>query len=228
MCGITTGKEKKCYWDCTKADIATILRREAQVAKKPECLLDCFPSDHCINSLLVDYVAARGICAEGFFGTVGQLGPWNLSSVPCSTHPQTPLVLSSGLCRQETEDKLVMEECISTVFTTPSLIFDTLNNLVLNMCTNDVWNAWLQYQRERERESWRNSSNPYGPRYIAPPTLVEKSSGMTGTSLLGPALHVEGLKPPSYCGGRFRCRAPNGQCCLLAQDTNGLVCPLSC
>ena len=184
MCGITTGKEKKCYWDCTKADIATILRREAQVAKKPECLLDCFPSDHCINSLLVDYVAARGICAEGFFGTVGQLGPWNLSSIPCSTQ-LSPLVLTSGLCRQETEDKLVMEECLSTVFTTPSLIFDTLNNLVLNMCTNDVWNVWLQYQRALFID------NPLGPRIMKKVKNAGESLNNSSISRIPPVVREE-------------------------------------
>ena len=59
----------------------------------------------------------------------------------------------------------------------------------------------------------------------------------TITSVLGPALGVAGLAglglaglglmTSSDCGGRFRCRAPTGQCCLLAQDQNLSGCNMS-
>ena len=46
QCGLTTGGQQECYWDCQmfSADFTT-----GPIAVDPVCLSDCFPPDHCVT-----------------------------------------------------------------------------------------------------------------------------------------------------------------------------------
>ena len=60
QCGLTTGGQEECYWDCLRI----FLRGTVPVAENSECLMDCFPEDHCALFLLEDYSTEGGICAQ--------------------------------------------------------------------------------------------------------------------------------------------------------------------
>ena len=148
QCGLTTGGQEECYWDCQRFYLAVYL--QGTVAQNPECVADCFPEDHCAFSLLEDYSTAGGICAEGLFQYDAEIpNPWPLSSTSC-TAVNTPPTLTGGLCRPQTEAKLLMDDdCLSTISQMPSIIYYTIFNLVLNMCNDNVFQHWYQYRREQ-------------------------------------------------------------------------------
>ena len=66
QCGLTTGGQQECYWDCQAfyADFTT-----GVIAVDPVCLADCFPPNHCVNSLLEDFTTNGGICGDGLYAS---------------------------------------------------------------------------------------------------------------------------------------------------------------
>ena len=137
QCGLTTGGQPECHWDCTRK----FLPLDVPIVADPECLTDCFPEEPCVLSLIEDYSASGGICGQEVTG----YWPWPISPTPCSS---VGGILTSGLCRAETETLLLDENCISNVFKMTSIVYDTIINLVRNMCKDEVYQRWYQYQRD--------------------------------------------------------------------------------
>ena len=59
LCGIPTGGSQECNWDCK-------LGYQGYVFSNPECLKDCFPTNHCVNRILKDFIEAGGICDKNY------------------------------------------------------------------------------------------------------------------------------------------------------------------
>lgn len=141
QCGLTTGGQQECYWDCQSfsADFTT-----GPIAVEPECLADCFPPDHCVNFLLEDFTANGGICSNGLFASsFSDRNPWPVSQTSCVQNPI--FELTSGVCSPETEAKLITNECLKTSFKQTNFVFITLYNLVQNSCSQNVTNAWDRF-----------------------------------------------------------------------------------
>ena len=138
-CGLTTGGREECWWDCglQRVDGDTYLL-------PPSCLADCFPTDHCLSSLLADYQAAGGICQGGYMDR-NYPGVFPVSDQTCEFDVNqfgwTTLV--RGLCSERTQELLQdQENCIIPIYSQKPSIKLTTENLIRSMCDQQIWSQF--------------------------------------------------------------------------------------
>lgn len=163
QCGLTTGGQEECWWDCHRE------RKQfpespgvfTSVITNPSCLSDCYPADHCLNSLLEDYKAVGGLCKGSYLDTaLPGVFPTSLEpceffnpddcdctctfeeivssqcQVDCCYKFETDIVV--GLCSQRTKQLLRdQENCVHPLWSENFRL--TIQNLVLSLCDYDTW-----------------------------------------------------------------------------------------
>lgn len=140
MCGVTTGGEPECYFDC----ISTFNLKEPSVRliKDLSCLEDCFKDDigkKCLRNLITD-VEDKGVCNVGSnTGVNPGAGVYeaNSSCTQYSPNPLQPNIIS-GTCGEETENALLADECRQFIRQQPPIILNTATELISSACTNTV------------------------------------------------------------------------------------------
>ena len=117
----------------------------------PACLLDCFPSGHCLSSLLLDYTAAGGVCGGSY---ISQYYPdlWPASDMNCTFLEKTDKKFTDkddyqikvGICSKRTEKLLYdQDNCIRTLYEQSENILVSLQTLIWSSCT---WDAWQDFK----------------------------------------------------------------------------------
>ena len=71
MCGLTTGGNENCEWDCINGNYEVGgIQIASSLYSNIECLRDCFSEeDHCVVKVLNDFENAGGICGESYFSS---------------------------------------------------------------------------------------------------------------------------------------------------------------
>ena len=117
-------------------------------------MADCFPSDHCANNIIRDFLRAGGVCPAPF--GAGPLGPANnpypVASVPCDyvdNHPDFDYVPHNvkGIFSEETLTSLMADDeaCMFDVYTKSITVFNTIGGLVLSSANFAVSKHWLVF-----------------------------------------------------------------------------------
>ena len=154
MCGITTGGQDECWWDCAiisdpSLEIYTLWT--AQAIANPECLRDCFSkttgrwrrqksSDSTCFAKLIEDVTSKGTCDTGnnpaakFNETINLWG-WHELDNDCTL---AGTEITKGTCSTSTERDLQTKGCAKLLAQQPNIIKNTLVNLVLHSCTDHV------------------------------------------------------------------------------------------
>ena len=147
VCGITTGGEENCEWDCISF---------LGFYKNPECLIDCFDENHCAFKALKDYESAGGICGGSDFGQYVQI----LQILPTTTKQCEYVTVmkiidsvnvnrtytSRGIFTQATLDLLIQNEtCIYDVHRKSPLVFNTLELLMFSSSNLEVFQFWSYF-----------------------------------------------------------------------------------
>ena len=129
-----------CFADCEGVG-------KGQFLKHPGCLVDCFPDDHCLTSLVRDF---RGVC-PGSYPSKYFPQLWFTSDTSCSFLEEGDLHFSAsdpyrikrGLCSAETEALLLdQEDCVQPLLSQRDDILNSLNILIWSTCTWQAWQAW--------------------------------------------------------------------------------------
>ena len=134
-CGVTTGGEEECYWDCRKhgyhkeyVDLVQDFAFAAIVYSNPECMRDCFPQNHCMHTLLDFYSFNGGIC------------PTPLAYQSNLPYPTANLVncflnfnpfQGTGLCGDWRADQTCFDD-IGAI--NPPVVSYTFKNIYYNLC----------------------------------------------------------------------------------------------
>ena len=138
MCGMTTGGEAECYFDCE-----TVYNRRdpaARLIKNLDCLEDCFDDEmgeRCIGKLLDD-IKMNGVCDLSSNDDIDPgSGVYQTNFTACAQYSNKPLEpnIIIGTCSQETEDNLVKPECRQLILQQPGVILNTVTELKNSGCT---------------------------------------------------------------------------------------------
>ena len=116
----------------------------------PACLLDCFPSNHCLSSLLLDYTGAGGVCGGSY---VSKFYPdlWPSSDRSCTFlqhqystgEADDDFQIKEGICSKETEALLLdKEKCVDTLYDQAESILVSLQTLIWATCSWDTVRAF--------------------------------------------------------------------------------------
>ena len=145
-----------CFADCEGVG-------KGQFLKHPGCLVDCFPDDHCLTSLVSDF---RGVC-PGSYPSKYFPQLWFTSDTSCSFLEEGDLHFSSsdryqikrGLCSAETEALLLdQENCVQPLLSQRDDIVNSLNTLIWSTCTWQTWQAWTK----ATTTTTKPSTEPFG------------------------------------------------------------------
>jgi len=133
-CGLTTGGQEECYFDCLSVPAnLTILGYQRYVVKDPACLRDCFSGDpkdpsFCLHTLLED-ILRKGMCRDDTFLN------YTLSD-QCVISGND---IVKGTCSGQTEDLLLnSEECFRSAVEQPTLVQNSVFMMIHNSCTEDI------------------------------------------------------------------------------------------
>ena len=115
----------------------------------PACLMDCFPSGHCLSSLLLDFTGAGGVCGGSY---VSKFYPdlWPSSDRSCtflehqhSSGEDDDFQIKEGICSKETEALLMnQEKCVDTLYDQAESILVSLQTLIWATCSWDTVRAF--------------------------------------------------------------------------------------
>ena len=135
QCGIPAGGTN-CELDC---------ERSGDVYKDPACLRDCL-TPTCFALLMEDHANADGVCANSTGHTENN---WPVSNTLCKMGQEpifnseyyylgefqyqfnipTRQVIVEGLCRNETVQQLIQQQCMNDIFSLPSHLSNTILSL---------------------------------------------------------------------------------------------------
>ena len=156
MCGLTTGGREECWWSCTirRAEHQSNPGLVFQFIVNPSCLAQCFPPDHCLNSLLEDYQTAGGVCSGSYLDRFyPELYP--VSDQSCELHdPPEDSHVKRGLCSNRTEELLRdQESCIQPIWRQKSTIYSTISYIIRSLCQQDIFNDFVLDSTETNSEN---------------------------------------------------------------------------
>jgi len=140
MCGLTTGGEAECYFDCLT--VPNERNPSFPLIGDLNCLDDCFQDElgmFCMRRLLDD-VKEKGVCnLDSNQGVNSNSGVYmtNNNCAQYSPRPEEPDI-SIGTCSEETEENLVNNTCRQYILQLPPLILNTATELINSACSSDV------------------------------------------------------------------------------------------
>ena len=167
MCGITTGGQDECWWDCI---IISAQQVYGQAVTNPECLRDCFlnttiSEDDCF-ALLIEDVTSKGTCKTGD-NPAEVLNIWGFSELgnncdlverpaPDYGGDSTFMNIISGTCSSETEESLKATSCIKFLEKQPEIVKNTIELLIQYSCSKALYDFITSSQSQLgERSSHR-------------------------------------------------------------------------
>ena len=135
-CGITTGGEENCEWDCIPTPFGGYYIN-------PECLIDCFDENHCAFKALKDYEAAGGICKESNLTYFGRFLPTTTTKCEYVKYGFFQIT-SRGIFSQATLDLLMQNEtCIYDVYKKSVKMYSTFQILMFTSSSMEVLQLWF-------------------------------------------------------------------------------------
>merc|ERR1712016_71818 len=99
------GGRRNCVWDCEHTNTSIYFYQD------PSCLRDC-NSPSCLTLVMRDYKDYEGVC-KGSYGA--RRHGWPRSDTDCEVSEKFPYEVERGLCREDTVEALVQQECINEV-----------------------------------------------------------------------------------------------------------------
>ena len=147
MCGITTGGNENCEWDCISG---TLYAFENSIYSNIECLRDCFSDeDHCVSKVLNDFENAGGICGESYFGSLQNTFPTaeNECKYTEVVNEQNIAIsyTTEGIFSEDTLISLNTDECIFDVHRKSPLIYNTIQLLVVSSSNIQTFKFWITF-----------------------------------------------------------------------------------
>ena len=115
VCGLTTGGDKNCEWDCYSRYYSV------PYYSNPECLLDCFEDNTCGKRAIQEYIEAGGLCGGSssydLFFNYGNISP-NIECqyVTIDVNGNMLEFTTAGIFSQDTLKLLQEDECILDVY----------------------------------------------------------------------------------------------------------------
>ena len=147
VCGLTTGGDESCEWDC-EPDVYA-----GPYFENPECLLDCFNDDTCGKKAIQEYIDARGLCGGSssydLFFNYGNISP----TVTCQyqtfdVNGNMVTFTTAGIFSQETLALLNEDECILDVYKKSPKLSNTFAYLMYTSSDLPTYIKWtIFYQR---------------------------------------------------------------------------------
>ena len=121
---------------------------------------DCYPTPHCLNSVLEDYRAAGGICG-GSWLHLNFPGAFTFSNIPCEFHEPDDFYwftdIKQGLCSEQTKQLIRnYEECGRILLNDKFAISKTSNDLIYSMCDFETYRAFIKPPADSLRVKQRN------------------------------------------------------------------------
>ena len=140
VCGITTGGEENCEWDC-------IPSLGSSYYQNPECLIDCFEANHCAVEAINDYKAANGICIGSSFGDLGAtVYPTSTKECDYTTLPSNITYTTRGIFSENTLELLIQNEtCIYDVHRKSPVVYNTFQLLVYTSSDLTAFQYWYYF-----------------------------------------------------------------------------------
>jgi len=153
-CGIATGGEAECYFDCvsTKNRVSSV-----RLIKNLGCLEDCFDSKlgkRCLRGL-IDDVERDGVCNVGSETGINPGAGVYTANSSCGQYSANPLDpnISKGTCSPDTEEKLVTDECRQFITRQPPIIMNTATELISSACTKKVSKSYVEIKVKYTEET---------------------------------------------------------------------------
>jgi len=202
--------QEECYFDC---EIFNSADTSSQIVTNLDCLKDCFPDPsgpNCINSLIYD-VTTDGVCDLGFSALPYDNGTDIFKvSMNCETNNDST-VITKGTCSVSTEELLTKTDCIYSVFRQPAFVRNTITNLVLFSCTDEVSSKYTDFAKEISGQT-RSQSNNVQQTRLSPAQSVAEFSNFTLRTILNyeNTLH----RYPWVCSLRSRGPTPQHLCAV--------------
>merc|ERR1711953_325340 len=210
----------RCWLDC---------KLNNNYVSNPACRMDCFPSGHCLSSLLLDYAGAGGVCGGSY---VSKFYPdlWPSSDRSCSflQHQHSSgeadddFQIKEGICSAETEALLLdQEKCVRTLYDQADSILISVQTLIWATCSWDTVRAWKPTPTTTTATTTTASSVIYDPL-----NAFSQGANQNHIGLLGPP--IPGFGTNRNCRGPRLCLSSSGQCCARRFVNNRDFCPQHC
>ena len=140
LCGITTGGNENCEWDCEPFYFATPLYYN------PECFIDCFEEGHCARKILNDYINANGICFNSFNEVFGDILP-RTNNTNCQTTTINGVTYTTdGIFSDDTLASIYENEtCIFDIHRKSVSLFNTVTYIVYTSSDIQAYRYWAYF-----------------------------------------------------------------------------------
>ena len=174
ICGVTSGGREECDWDCQPLDLNTNTNIDQdflgvitifseiffglpeRIFTNPQCLEDCFPEDHCLNTLINDFTSAGGICEgnifdlgilpttnnctffdwvtifQPFFDSISSIFPPDFIELVISLLPK---IITDGICSEATFSAIINVPACASMLEKSPFVLNTFVYLLLNSCS---------------------------------------------------------------------------------------------
>ena len=119
-------------------------------------MADCYPADHCLSSLLVDYQAAGGVCPWFGLANNGWEGVFNYTDQQCEYDVYG--YVERGLCSARTLELLKnQEKCVLPIWSQKWSIFWTTREMIFALCGYQTYSNF--YPEARPGRSTKEEKN---------------------------------------------------------------------
>ena len=145
---------------------------------------------------------AGGVCNGSFPAGINF---WGVSPIPCELVANTSEIVT-GLCSQETEETIVLKDCVNEIKSQRIGVARTIQQLVLGMCTSDV------YQQMQFDNTSLPRVNPLNDINIIPEQNVTLTSQLNYENTKHRYSWICSLQDPQrnfhYCGATVLSKPP--------------------
>ena len=188
MCGITTGGQAECWWDCK---IISARQVNGKAFTNPECLRDCFSGtsgtkrrqrgkrrkqrgkseaedDSSCFAALIEDVLSKGTCNTGA-NPAATFNIWGFDKLvsDCEMTEPAPaggggsgLEIVKGTCSQDTEDRLSTPSCINFLAEQPTIVKNTLQLLIQFSCSAELYKSLVPGENRKVKNLKFQEKNP--------------------------------------------------------------------
>ena len=122
-----------------------------------QCLEDCYPASHCLNSVLADYRTAGGVCQNSWLDIFFP-GVFSTSPTPCVFHQPDDYYwitdIKTGLCSEKSQQLIRdYDNCGKPLLGDKFVISRVANDLIYSLCDFDTWLAFVKPPQPGKRHS---------------------------------------------------------------------------
>jgi len=180
MCGVTTGGQDECYFDCK---MVSCVENYDILVEDLHCLTDCFEDkpDSCVTALLNDIIS-NGVCLKGpglypvntscTYEEIEYSGDYEYYVSTSVDYEDVGGPITEGTCSDTTEALLVTETCLTDIFENQEFVINTLTNLIFLSCRKNIGEYYFKFIVENSLVGRKGVPQKFNHTKLAPSQFI--------------------------------------------------------